>query len=85
VRRGESISRGQTIALSGNSGRSTGPHLHFELHIHGRAVDPMKAKIPISRSVPKKDRASFAKRVAEQMDLLDKPKKVTEIALKESQ
>lgn len=81
VRRGESISRGQVIALSGNSGRSTGPHLHFELHVNGRPVDPMKAKIPITKSITKKHRHLFAKTVAEQTQRLEtRPLVGTEIA-----
>ena len=38
---GRAVQPGQLIAYSGNEGRSTGPHLHFETHVSGRAVDPV--------------------------------------------
>ncbi|MGK0498613.1 MAG: murein DD-endopeptidase MepM/ murein hydrolase activator NlpD [Oceanicoccus sp.] len=37
---GDIVKKGQVIALMGTSGRSTGPHVHFEVYKHGRAVDP---------------------------------------------
>jgi murein DD-endopeptidase MepM/ murein hydrolase activator NlpD len=38
---GSAITAGQEIARTGNSGRSTGPHLHFQLEVGGKAADPM--------------------------------------------
>ncbi|ASU16406.1 Murein DD-endopeptidase MepM [Actinobacillus pleuropneumoniae] len=63
VRVGQSVKKGERIALSGNTGASTGPHLHYEFHLNGRPVNPMTVKLPGSNSgMADKERKKFLTR-----------------------
>ena len=46
VRVGQHVERGQVIANVGNTGLSTGPHLHYEIHVQGKVVDPLTYVLP---------------------------------------
>jgi murein DD-endopeptidase MepM/ murein hydrolase activator NlpD len=48
---GRVVAQGDVIAFSGNTGHSTGPHLHYELHLDGTALDPLATLAPPSTTL----------------------------------
>lgn len=71
VRAGQQVERGQRIALSGATGRVTGAHLHYELHVNNRPVNPMKADIPLAEPIPSDSRDAFFERVSFMIKQMD--------------
>ena len=63
VKPGQQVKQGDKIGLSGNTGRSTGPHLHFELHINNKPVNPLTASLPINEGLTGKSKKAFIEKV----------------------
>ena len=58
---GKRVRQGQVIGFVGSTGMSTGPHVHYEILVNGRFVDPMRVKLPRGRSLEGQMMASFEK------------------------
>ena len=72
VRKGKRVRQGDTIGYVGTTGRSTGPHLHYEVHLHGNAVNPQKLKIATGKQLTGSPLDRF-KIQRDQIDLLRTP------------
>ena len=64
-KRDEKVTVGEVIAKTGNTGRTTGPHLHYEIRINDRAVDPLKIDLPKSnhQNLAQKQKEAFSNNV----------------------
>jgi hypothetical protein len=58
---GKRVRQGQVIGFVGSTGQSTGAHVHYEILVNGRFVDPMRIKLPRGRSLDGSLLAGFEK------------------------
>lgn len=59
IKRGLKIAQGDTIGYVGTTGITTGPHLHYEMRLNSKFINPIKIKIPTGRPLPDNAREEF--------------------------
>ncbi len=81
VKAGQQVRRGEVIGLSGNSGLSTGPHLHYEVYVDGRPVDAMRAKLRTHRVLDGSELSGFMQVSSRYLNMLRNKEALVDAAI----
>ena len=65
IRAGSRVKQGQVIGYIGTTGRSTGPHLHYEVHKNGKQVNPHSVDLPLGEKLGGTDLANFKRQIGQ--------------------
>lgn len=69
---GDRVRQGQVVGYVGSTGNSTGNHLHYEIRVNGRTVDPLSVKLPRDKELPAQSEPAFAQTTAQIRALMDR-------------